>query len=108
MRNRHLGDYATVTDDDGKDGLIGLKNVQISEELFFALLKYHLVEIDDVLPQIKKGLEEKLEAMVRRELYTKYNRKQRSKIGMLSIIKRMTEGQGSIRSGVGNCSAFIL
>ena len=49
-----------------------LKNVQISEELFFALLKYHLVEIDEVLPQIKKGLEEKLEAMVRRELYTKY------------------------------------
>ena len=62
----------TVTDDDGKDGLMGLKNVQISEELFFALLKYHLVEIDDVLPQIKKGLEEKLEAMVKRDLYTKY------------------------------------
>lgn len=62
----------TVTDDDGKDGLMGLKNVQISEELFVALLKYHLVEIDDVLPQIKKGLEEKLEAMVRRDLYTKY------------------------------------
>ena len=62
----------TVTDDDGKDGLMGLKNVQISEELFIALLKYHLVEIDDVLPEIKKGLEEKLEAMVRRDLYTKY------------------------------------
>ncbi len=62
----------TVMDDDGKEGLMGLKNVQISEELFFALLKYHLVEIDDVLPEIKKGLEEKLEAMVRRELYTKY------------------------------------
>ena len=62
----------TVTDDDGKDGLMGLKNVQISEKLFFALLKYHLVEMDDVLPEIKKGLEEKLEAMVRRDLYTKY------------------------------------
>ena len=62
----------TVTDDDGKDGLMGLKNVQISEELFVALLKYHLVEMDDVLPQIKKGLEEKLEAMVKRDLYTKY------------------------------------
>ena len=62
----------TVTDDDGKDGLMGLKNVQISEELFFALLKYHLVEMDVVLPEIKKGLEEKLEAMVRRDLYTKY------------------------------------
>ena len=62
----------TVMDDDGKDGLKGLKNVQISEELFVALLKYHLVVIDDVLPQIKKGLEEKLEAMVKRDLYTKY------------------------------------
>ena len=49
-----------------------LKNVQISEELFVALVKYHLVELEDVLPQIKKGLEDKLEAMVRRELYTKY------------------------------------
>ena len=46
--------------------------MQISEELFIALLKYHLVEIDNVLPEIKKGLEEKLEAMVRRDLYTKY------------------------------------
>lgn len=36
--------------------------MQISEELFIALLKYHLVEIDDVLPEIKKGLEEELEA----------------------------------------------
>lgn len=49
-----------------------LKNIQISEKLFFALLKYHLVEIDDALPEIKKGLEDKLEAMVRRDLYTKY------------------------------------
>ena len=49
-----------------------MKNIQISEQLFFALLKYHLLETDEVLPAIKKGLEEKLEAMVRRELYTKY------------------------------------
>ena len=46
--------------------------MRISEELFIALLKYHLVERDDVLSEIKKGLEEKLEAMVRRDLYTKY------------------------------------
>lgn len=49
-----------------------MRNVQISEKLFFALLKYHLVEMDDVLPEIKKGLEKKLEAMIRRDLYTKY------------------------------------
>lgn len=46
--------------------------MQISEELFIALLKYHLVEIDDILPETKKGLEEKLEAMIKRDLYKKY------------------------------------
>ena len=49
-----------------------MKNIQIPEQLFFALLKYHLLEIDEVLPELKKGLEDKLEAMVRRDLYTKY------------------------------------
>ena len=49
-----------------------MKNIQISEELFFALLKYHLVEIDDVLPEIKMELEDKLEAMIRRDSYTEY------------------------------------
>ena len=51
---------------------MGLKNVQISEKLFFALVKYHLLEMDDIYPKIKKGLQEKFEAMVKRELYTKY------------------------------------
>lgn len=49
-----------------------MKNVQISEQLFVALVKYHLLEIDDVYPGIKKGLEEKVDALVMRELYTKY------------------------------------
>lgn len=49
-----------------------MKNVQISEQLFVALVKYHLLEMDDVYPEIKKGLEEKVDALVMRELYTKY------------------------------------
>ena len=49
-----------------------MKNIQISEELFFILVKYHLLGVDDFVPEIKKGLEEKLEALVRRDLYTKY------------------------------------
>ena len=49
-----------------------MKNVQISEQLFVALVKYHLLEIDDVYPEIKKGLEKKVDALVMRELYTKY------------------------------------
>lgn len=43
----------------------GMKNVQISEDLFFSLLKYHLGNIDEVLPEIQKGLEKKLEMLVR-------------------------------------------
>lgn len=49
-----------------------MKNVQISEDLFFLLVKYHLADLDEVLPEIKKALENKLEMLVRRELYTKY------------------------------------
>ncbi|MBR4026426.1 MAG: complexin-2 [Lachnospiraceae bacterium] len=49
-----------------------MKNIQISEELFFMLVKCHLLGVDDFVPEIKKGLEEKLEALVRRDLYTKY------------------------------------
>lgn len=49
-----------------------MKNVQISEELFFALLKYHLIGMEDCLPQIQKSLEEKMDSMVKRQLYTTY------------------------------------
>lgn len=46
-----------------------MKNVQISEELFIAIMRYFMLE---QVPQIKQGLEKKLDAMVMRELYTKY------------------------------------
>lgn len=49
-----------------------MKNIQISEELFFSLVKYHLVDIEDELPGIQKGLMNKMEAMIMRELYSKY------------------------------------
>ena len=49
-----------------------MKNVQISQELFIALMKYFLLEQEELLPEIKKGLEKKLDALVMRELYTKY------------------------------------
>lgn len=48
-----------------------MKTVQIPESLFIALLKFHMLDMEDCLPEIKTGLEEKLEAMVRRDLYTK-------------------------------------
>lgn len=49
-----------------------MKNVQISQELFFALMKYFLLGQEELLPEIQKGLEQKLDALVMRELYTKY------------------------------------
>lgn len=48
-----------------------MKMIQIPESLFGALMKYHVLGIEDAIPEIQKGLEQKYEAMLRRELYTK-------------------------------------
>ena len=56
----------------GKEWWIDMKNVQISEELFVEIMRYFMLEQEEMLPQIKQGLEKKLDAMVMRELYTKY------------------------------------
>lgn len=49
-----------------------MKKVQISQELFFSIMKYFLLDEEELLPEIQKGLEQKLDALVMRELYTKY------------------------------------
>ena len=49
-----------------------MKNVQISKELFLALLHYHLDGEDEYADEIVQGLEQKLEAMLRRDLYAQY------------------------------------
>lgn len=56
----------------GKDWWIDMKNVQISEELFVAIMRYFMLEQVEMAPRIKQGLEKKLDALVMRELYTKY------------------------------------
>ena len=48
-----------------------MKMIQIPESLFVELMKYHVLGIEDSLPEIKTGLEQKFDAMMRRELYTK-------------------------------------
>lgn len=50
------------------------KNVQISQELFLQICKYHLAQINDseTTEAIYKGLGDKLDQMARRELYTTY------------------------------------
>ena len=49
-----------------------MRNVQISEELFVNIVKYFLLEQEENLPDICRGLEKKMDALVSRELYTKY------------------------------------
>ena len=48
-----------------------MKNVQIPQELFMKLLRYHLLDDDSCTEDVKKGLEQKMKTMVERELYTK-------------------------------------
>ena len=48
-----------------------MKNVQIPYELFFQLMKYHLMEDESCEEDIRRGVEKKLDALVMHELYTK-------------------------------------
>ena len=52
--------------------VIMMKNVQISQELFVALLHYHLSGENEYEEVIEQGLEQKLDAMLRHELYAQY------------------------------------
>ena len=49
-----------------------MKNVQISEELFIQLVKFHLCDDDLWLEDIAQGLEQKLEKIVNHNTYTDY------------------------------------
>ena len=46
---------------DLKERAIILKMVQIPDSLFVALVKFHVLGIEDCLPEIKNGLEQKLD-----------------------------------------------
>ena len=47
-------------------------NVMIPEELFGKIIKYHLLDQEQEADDIRKGLENKLDAMVNREVYSKF------------------------------------
>lgn len=49
-----------------------IKSVQIPYDLFVDLVLYHLRGEDDVEEEIRRGLEQKLDAMLRRHLYSRY------------------------------------
>ena len=48
------------------------KQIQIPQALFAEIMAYFLLDKEDVRESIKKGLEAKLDAIVKHELYTKY------------------------------------
>jgi len=49
-----------------------MKQIQIPEELFVLLMKYHLLDMDEVQSEIKKGLMDKMDSITMRLLYSKY------------------------------------
>lgn len=49
-----------------------MKQIQISEELFIALMKYHIMGVEEVQPEIEKGLMDKMDSITMRLLYSKY------------------------------------
>ena len=49
-----------------------MKTVQIPYELFVDLVLYHLNGEDDFDEDIRQGLEQKLDAMLNRQLYSQY------------------------------------
>ena len=46
-----------------------MKQIQIPEQLFMELVKFHLLDMEENLPSIKQGLEAKLDALVMRDLF---------------------------------------
>ena len=49
-----------------------MKTVQLSYDLFLDLAMYHLRGEDDYEEEIRQGLEQKLDAMLNRQLYSRY------------------------------------
>ena len=49
-----------------------MKQIQIPEQLFMELVKFHLLDMEENFPNIKQGLEMMLDALVMRVLYYKY------------------------------------
>ena len=49
-----------------------MKNIQISKDLFFNLIRYHFAGMDEFEEAIKTELQQKLNSMVMREHYTAY------------------------------------
>ena len=49
-----------------------MANIQITEELFLKLVKYHLLDCEEFQESIKKDLQIKFNKIVERQTYTNY------------------------------------
>ena len=49
-----------------------MKQIQIPEELFILLMKYHLLDMEEAQPEIKKGLMDKMDSITMRLLFSQY------------------------------------
>lgn len=49
-----------------------MKWIHIPEELFILLMKYHLLDMEEVQPEIKNGLMDKMDSITMRLLYSQY------------------------------------
>ena len=49
-----------------------MKHLLISRELFTLLVRFHLLGNDSLKENIQKELQDKLDALITRDLYTKY------------------------------------
>ena len=48
-----------------------MSQIKISNELFFLLVRYHLLEDDEPAEEIRRALSKKVDALAMRDLYTK-------------------------------------
>lgn len=49
-----------------------MKHIQISEELFCDLVLYHIYEMNEPEERIRKGLNEKMDSILRRAYFTQF------------------------------------
>ena len=85
-----------------------MRNVQISQELFMQLLRFHLMEDESCEKEIKKELEKKLDRMVMRDLFGKSKKLHRQRKNGNRQEKNIWTGEECRRVSVGNSSLSVI
>lgn len=81
-----------------------MKNVQIPYELFLDLVMYHLRGEDDYDEDIRQGLEEKLDAILSRMIYSEYSVKKHGRNTLTAgAYRKVTAGLFRL----GNCDRSV-